>query len=138
LSFLVLQICRCTILTIKIMQIWYFKSIYRDKFKDISYTNMYLYILVIKYGESKLSNTPICKQIFFYIYWKSNIYTYYWISITLSFKTNLIVLFRRSSLVDKLSRILGEIKIRNINFSFLHTYSMRVYPLCLLIIVMLL
>jgi hypothetical protein len=36
---------------------------------------MYLYILVIKYGESKLSNIPIYKQYFFYIFIEYLIYT---------------------------------------------------------------
>jgi len=36
------------------MKIWYFKNTHRDESKDILYDTIYLYILVEKYGQSKL------------------------------------------------------------------------------------
>ena len=38
----------------KILKIWYFENTHRDKSNDILYDNIYLCILVEKYGQSKL------------------------------------------------------------------------------------
>jgi len=36
------------------MKIWYFENTHRDKSNDILYEIIYLYMLVEKYGQSKL------------------------------------------------------------------------------------
>jgi hypothetical protein len=62
LFFTIEHMSRYTTLTINIfsyvllknMKIWYFESIHRDKSNDISYDNIYLYIVVIKYSKSRL------------------------------------------------------------------------------------
>ena len=41
------------------MKIWYFKNIHRDESKDILYDIIYLYILIKKYDQSKISQTFI-------------------------------------------------------------------------------
>jgi len=38
----------------KIMKIWYFENIHQDESNDILYDIIHLYILVEKYGQSKL------------------------------------------------------------------------------------
>jgi len=54
--------CQCIILSLnilnnileKIMKIWYFENNNRDESNDILYDNIYLCILIEKYGQSKL------------------------------------------------------------------------------------
>jgi len=36
------------------MKIWYFENTHRDKSNDILYDIIYFYILIEKYGQSKL------------------------------------------------------------------------------------
>jgi hypothetical protein len=40
-------------LLVKIMEIWYFKNIHRNKSNKILYDNIYIYILLKKYGQNK-------------------------------------------------------------------------------------